>query len=234
VPPAKLARGALFYTTPSRQFPTGATLPVARRLALLKAAEESSAWILEDDYDSEFRYSRAPLPSLHSLDTAGRVIYLGTMSKVLYPALRIGYLALPPSLVEPFADLRATAEDHGPFIDQATLAEFLACGVFYSHIRRCRRAYAERLETFLDSARPLPFRFPHTDGGMNLMGLWTAAPRSSDDALQARLDEAGFDVAATSRYAIGPSRRGLLFGFTAFEPAVIRAGCRRLAALLDR
>jgi len=230
VPPAKLLPGALFYTTPSRQFPTGATLPVARRLALLQAARASEAWILEDDYDSEFRYTRAPLPSLHSLDEAGRVIYLGTVSKVLCPALRIGYAVLPQRWVEPFAELRAAVEDHGPFIDQATLAEFLATGAFYTHIRRCRKAYAERLAAFLEAARGLPLDFPHTDGGMNLMGLWTGEPR----AAEATLARHGLDVPAIERYALRSSPRGLLFGFTAFDRPAIRAGVRRLALALEQ
>jgi GntR family transcriptional regulator/MocR family aminotransferase len=226
VPPALIPAGALVYTTPSRQFPTGATLPVARRLALLQAAAASGAWIIEDDYDSEFRYGRSPLPSLHSLDPAGRVIYVGTMSKVLSPSLRIGYVVLPREWMTPFAELRAVVEDHGPLVDQATLAEFIASGSFYSHIRRCRKEYADRLDTFLSTAEQLrlPLRFPHTDGGVNQCGRW----------LEPRAEAVweGLEVPALSRYALRSQARGLVFGFTAFDHAAIKAGLRRFAAML--
>ena len=199
----------LIYTTPARQFPTGACLPIARRLALLDLAARLKTWIVEDDYDSEFRYTRPPLPSLQSLDSSGRVIYIGTMSKVLFPSLRIGYAVLPVSLMEGFADLRAVVDDHGPPIDQATLAEFIASGAFYTHIRRCRREYGGRLDTFLGAAQRtgLPLVFPHTDGGMNLMGL---LPSGVDDAICARdLESARLDIPPLSRYAITSTMPGL-------------------------
>ena len=219
----------LIYTTPSRQFPTGACLPVARRLALVEWARKAKAWIIEDDYDSEFRYSRPPLPSLHSLDTTGRVIYIGSMSKVLLPALRIGYLVLPEALLDSFAELRTTVDDHGPTIDQATLADFIASGAFYTHIRRCRKEYGVRQETFLTAAQGIgwPLTFPHVDGGMNLTGF--LAPGADDLTPSMALTHAGLDVPPLSRYAISATQRGLVFGFTAFDPAAIRAALKRAA-----
>ncbi|MCC6536013.1 MAG: PLP-dependent aminotransferase family protein [Bryobacterales bacterium] len=224
----------LIYTTPSRQFPTGACLPVAGRQALIECARRAGAWIVEDDYDSEFRYTRPPMPSLHGLDPERRVIYLGTMSKVLAPSLRIGYMVLPEPLVDSFAALRMAADDHGPTVDQATLAEFIDSGAFYTHIRRCRNEYARRQEVFLQAAAAaaLPLEFPHRDGGMNLTGF--AAAGTDDGAWSAALEAAGLDVPALSRYSLSPASapRGLVFGFTAFEPAAIRAAVRLAAGYL--
>lgn len=125
IPPTAPPPHAFLYTTPSRQFPTCASLPVARRLAIIEMATRAGSYILEDDYDSEFRYTRPPLPSLQGLDRAGRVIYVGSMSKSLFPSLRIGFVVLPHALIEPFSELRGIVDDQGPLIDQAALAEFI-------------------------------------------------------------------------------------------------------------
>jgi GntR family transcriptional regulator / MocR family aminotransferase len=219
----------LIYTTPSRQFPTGACLSLGRRLALVELAARCKAWIVEDDYDSEFRYTRPPLPSLQSLDTSRRVIYTGSMSKVLLPALRIGYVVLPAALVEGFSVLRGTLDDHGPLIDQAALAEFIDSGAFYRHIRRSRSAYAERLETFVESVSRigLPLTFPHTDGGMNLAGFLD--PAASDRQYSTRLSDRGIEAPPLSLYSLRSTRPGLLFGFTAFTPQTIRQRLNALA-----
>lgn len=234
IPPEKYSRIRLIYSTPSRQFPTGASLPVARRMALLNFAARSGAWLLEDDYDSEFRYAGPPLPSLHSLDRSGRVIYLGTMSKVLSPGLRIGYVVLPPELVGPFSDLKKIVDDHGPLIDQATLASFISSGDFYSHIRRCRKVYARRLEVFLDAARKhdLPLDFPHTDGGMNQTGFFRDAELDAQQISQ-KLAATGFDLPATSGFSIRPTQPGLVFGFTAFDEDTIKTSIASLSRLLN-
>jgi GntR family transcriptional regulator/MocR family aminotransferase len=234
-PPLEEASVALVYVTPSRQFPTGASLSLARRLALVNGAVNTKTWIVEDDYDSEFRYIAPPMPSMQSLDSGNRVIYVGTFSKLLFPSLRLGYAVLPKSLVEPFAELKTVAEDHGPMIDQATLAAFLDSGAFYSHIRRCRKSYAERQETFLDAIEKgsLPLDFRYRDGGMNLTGF---LPANCDDLVwSARLKKAGLDVPALSQYASASTERGLVFGFTAFTPVQIRRGVEKLLSLrLDR
>jgi GntR family transcriptional regulator / MocR family aminotransferase len=228
-PPAGLT---LIYTTPSRQFPTGVSLSLARRLALIDLAGRSRSWIIEDDYDSELRYSAPPLPSLQSLDPGGRVIYVGTFSKLLFPSLRLGYVVVPEPLLEGFAALKHLMDDHLPLVDQATLAPFLESGAFYSHIRRCRRAYAERqehlLRLFRDSDLPLEFRYP--DGGMNLTGF---LPSGTDDASwSARLGAAGFDVPALSHYSMKSTSPGLVFGFTAFTPEVLSRSFERMRGVL--
>jgi GntR family transcriptional regulator/MocR family aminotransferase len=233
LPADKRFSADLIYTTPSRQFPTGACLSLSRRLSLVEFAAKTKAWIVEDDYDSEFRYSRAPLPSLQSLDLSGQVIYVGSMSKVLFPSLRIGYVVLPVSLVENFAALRAVLDDHGPLIDQATLAEFIEEGALSTHIRRSRGKYGQRLETFLESVSKLglPLSFPHTDGGMNVAGFLNDG--AQDKEYSKRLKRNGLDVPPLSRYSLRPTRPGLVFGFTAFEPQTIRESMKRVAHALS-
>lgn len=212
---------SLIYTTPSRQFPTGTCLSLARRLELVRFAEETDTWVIEDDYDSEFRYSAPPLQSLQGLDPAGKVIYVGTFSKTLFPSLRLGYVVLPESLVEPFTAIKGLADDFSPLIDQATLSLFLESGAFHTHVRRCRRAYSERQTLFLQEAKrlELPLRFEATDGGMNLTGY---LPEGSDDeAWSGRCMDGGLDVPSLSSFSIGPCAPGLVFGFTAFDEASI-------------
>jgi GntR family transcriptional regulator/MocR family aminotransferase len=223
---------SLIYTTPSRQFPTGVSLSLARRLALIDFAGRTRAWIIEDDYDSELRYGAPPMPSLQSLDNTGRVIYTGTFSKLLFPSLRLGYVVVPDPLVDRFVELKHLNDDHLPLVDQATLALFLESGAFYSHIRRCRRAYSERQKLFMELFRDsdLPLTFEHTDGGMNLIGF---LPNGADDAAwSSRLREAGFDVPSLSHYSVRPTRPGLVFGFTAFTPQVIRSSFERVRGVL--
>jgi GntR family transcriptional regulator/MocR family aminotransferase len=230
------AEVSMVYVTPSRQFPTGASLSLPRRLALVNSAIGSAVggpgtWIIEDDYDSEFRYVAPPLPSLQSLDSGNRVIYVGTFSKLLFPSLRLGYAVLPRSLVQPFHELKTTADDHGTLIDQATLAAFLESGGFYSHVRRCRRNYAERQEAFLEGIQKgsLPLDFRYRDGGMNLTGF--LPPGLNDLAWSAQLKTAGLDVPALSHYSNTPTEPGLVFGFTAFSPLQIRKGIEHLLRL---
>jgi GntR family transcriptional regulator/MocR family aminotransferase len=223
---------ALVYTTPSYQFPLGACMSLARRLELLRIARRRGLWIIEDDYDSEFRYVSAPQPSLQSLDDYRRVIYVGSFSKTLVPGLRLGYVVLPPQLVDRFAAFKVALEDHGPLVDQATLAGFLESGAFDSHIRRCRRVYRERQELFLHLAKQkgLPLTFPITGRGMNLAGHF---PAGVDDAAQSvELEKAGIDTPPLSSYCTAASLSGLLFGVTAFSEPEIRRGIETMASSL--
>jgi len=233
VPAGGSGRISLIYTTPSRQFPTGVSLSLARRLALIDYASRNRSWIIEDDYDSELRYGAAPLPSLQSLDGSGRLIYTGTFSKVLFPSLRLGYVVVPDALLDRFIELKHLADDHLPLLDQATLALFLESGAFYSHIRRCRREYASRHTLFLDlfARTDLPLTFEPTDGGMNVVGY---LPDGSDDlAWSRRLQEWRFDVPALSHYAIEKTRPGLVFGFTAFSADTLRSEFKRMRPILE-
>ncbi len=228
-----LAPGArMAVVTPSYQFPLGATMSLARRRELLAWAEAADAWIFEDDYDSEYRYTERPLPALHALSADGRVIYCGTFSKVLFPALRLGYLVVPPGLVDWFAAARALADRHAPTLDQATLAEFMAEGHFFQHLRRMRIRYAQRQAALVEAAKA------HLDGlltvapasgGMHLVG-WL--PPGTDDrwaARQALL--AGVETPALSGYASAAlARPGVVLGYTTVDEAAIRRGVRALAA----
>lgn len=224
----------VIYTTPSRQFPTGACLPIARRNELLAFMRTTGAWLIEDDYDSEFRYSRPPLPSLHSLDTSHRVIYVGSMSKVLYPSLRIGYLVLPEKWVKPFETLRLMVDDHGPLIDQATLARFITAGEFYRHLRRCKKIYSQRLDAFLSSAskHQLPIHFPFSDGGMNQCGFITDT-RTSTLRLGRALADEGLDIPSLASFCGTDSQSlncppGLVFGFSAFDIKTIESSMAKV------
>ena len=218
IPPKRPPAAKLIYITPSRQYPTGATMSVARRLEMLAVAQQLSAWLVEDDYDSEFRYSQPPLPSLHSLDEHSCVLYVGSMSKVLFPALRIGYAVLPHKLLDKCEQLRRTIDDHGPLIDQAGLAEFMDSGAFYRHIRRCRKRYAERLDAFLSSIDKyrIPLEFPFTDGGMNQTGR-LCDQDIDDEQLSQQLAKVGLRVPSLQSCSLRQRQRGLIFGFTAFE-----------------
>ncbi|HKW95424.1 MAG TPA: PLP-dependent aminotransferase family protein, partial [Methylomirabilota bacterium] len=136
----------LAYVTPSHQYPLGVPMSLPRRLALLQWASRARAWIVEDDYDSEFRYGARPIPCLHGLDVDGRVIYVGSFSKTLFPALRLGFLIVPADLVDGLVAARAVADQHPPVLDQAILADFIVRGHFARHLRRMRMAYRERLQ----------------------------------------------------------------------------------------
>jgi GntR family transcriptional regulator/MocR family aminotransferase len=151
------------------------------------------------------------------------------MSKVLFPSLRIGYVVLPASLVQEFTALRSVLDDHGPLIDQATLAQFIDAGAFYSHIRRSRRAYGERLQTFIESASKLllPLSFPYIDGGMNLTGFLDST--EDDRECSDRLKSIGIEIPALSQYSLRPTRPGLVFGFTAFEQRTTQESMKRVA-----
>src|SRR5438309_5567487 len=148
--PAKGRSPKIIYVTPSHQFPLGMTMSLARRTALIEFARERDAYLFEDDHNSEFRFTGPPLPCLQGLDNSGRVIYAGTMSKILYPSLRLGYILAPERLVEPMLKIRAVIDQHSPAIDQATLARFLTEGYFLSHIKRMRKLYSDRRQFFIE------------------------------------------------------------------------------------
>jgi GntR family transcriptional regulator/MocR family aminotransferase len=224
----------LVYVTPSHQYPYGVTMSLPRRLALLEWASRAGAWVLEDDYDSEYRYAGRPLAALQGLDSEGRVIYLGTFSKVLLPALRLGYMIVPPDLIEAFVAARALADRHSPALDQAALADFISEGHFARHIRRMRGLYAERQALLVDTAtRELAglLDVRRVEAGMHLVG-WL--PEGVDD-VTASQRAASHRVGAPplSSYGLRPLRRGgLLLGYTAVGDGEIREGVQRLATAL--
>ena len=233
----RLAPGArAAYVTPSHQYPIGVTMSLTRRLELLQWARRRQAWIIEDDYDSEYRYDGRPLASLQGLDTDGRVLYIGTFSKVLCPSLRLGYLVVPPALVEPFVHARSVIDRHSPTVDQVVLARFMTEGHFARHIRRTRQLYRERQETFVRTARRVLGGAldvaPHP-AGLHLMG-WLDAGRD-DRAIAALGATHGLDLSPLSAYCIGaPARPGLVLGYASCDVGAIRAGIRVLGEVLRK
>ncbi|SFD02082.1 MocR-like pyridoxine biosynthesis transcription factor PdxR [Massilia yuzhufengensis] len=229
----------MVFATPSHQLPLGVTMSLARRLELLRWAEARRAWIIEDDYDSEYRYTGPPLASLQGLDRSGCVIYVGTLSKVLFPGLRLGYVVAPPGLVEPLSQARAVIDRHSAIMPQAVLADFIAQGHFARHIRRTRDAYAERRGAMLEALASRlggVLACGPSDAGLDLcVGVMNGL--SEAQAVE-RATAAGVEVRPLSYYthpAAGPDCAmppGLLLGFSAFTPEQIRAGVARLAQAL--
>ena len=221
----------LVYLTPSHQFPLGVTMSLARRLVLLDWANRADAYILEDDYDSEYRFSGPPLAALQGLDEADRVIYIGTFSKVLFPALRVGYLILPAALVDPFLAVRRFTDIHTPMLEQAVLTAFITEGHFTRHLRRMRTVYAERRAALLDAASELPLDIQSPEAGIHCIG-WL--PDQTDDvALVHAASARDLDLWSISMFSMEPMpRKGLLLGYGGFNVQEIRAGMRRLESAM--
>ena len=235
--PAALARlqpaPKLVMLTPSHQFPLGMTLPLARRLALLAEARARSLWIVEDDYDCEFRYGGPPLQALQGLDGGERVLYVGTFSKVLFPGLRLGYVVLPPALVEGFLRLKATADGFAPPATQAVLARFIAEGHLAQHVRRMRVLYRKRrtaLQEALQREAADLFDLAATEAGLHLAVRFRDGrdDRAAAEAVRA----AGLSVMPLSRYAIARPVSGLVLGFAAFPETELQAAVQRLVKAL--
>jgi GntR family transcriptional regulator/MocR family aminotransferase len=232
-----IARGVdarLAYVTPSHQFPLGVTMSLPRRRELLEWAGRSGAWIFEDDYDSEFRYTHRPLPALQGLDRHECVIYSGSFSKVLFPGLRLGYLVAPRAVLDTFLRVRFLTDVHPSTITQAVLADFIGEGHFERHLRRMRTLYFERQQVLVRNARTHLagiLRVQPSPGGMHLVG-WL--PPDVDDREATRAAKAcGIVVAPLSFFmSHRPDRSGLLLGYAGLTPAQIAAGSRRLAAAL--
>ena len=230
------ANARLACVTPSHQYPLGATMSLSRRLALLDWADRRDAWVIEDDYDSEYRYSGRPLEALQGLDAGGRVIYVGTFSKVLFPSLRLGYLVVPPDLVGSFTTARELADRHSPLIEQAVLARFISEGHFTRHVRRMRKLYAGRQEALVEAAnhhlRGLLDIRP-AEAGLHLVGRLPEDVEDREASRHARA--AGVEVPALSLYGARPqARRGLLLGYAAVAEPEIQSGVRGLAKALEK
>jgi GntR family transcriptional regulator/MocR family aminotransferase len=226
----------IIYVTPSHQFPLGVTMSLKRRKALLEFAQARCAYILEDDYNAEFRFTGPPLPCLQGLDRGGRVIYAGTMSKILYPSLRLGYLLVPAPLADAVAKLRTAMDQHSPTIDQATLARFIAEGYYLSHVRRMRKIYSERREIFIEHFNKLlgdRFTLEMADAGLHALAWF----RSEKDLslLQDLAPNLGVKISPLSFFCIAAKLPpALLLGFAAWSPAQIREGLGRLARALKK
>ncbi|MGH7579931.1 MAG: PLP-dependent aminotransferase family protein, partial [Gemmatimonadales bacterium] len=203
------------YVTPSHQYPLGASLTAARRFALLEWAFSRDAWVLEDDYDSEYRYISRPLGALQGMDAQERVIYIGTFSKVLFPTVRVGYLVVPPSLWQRFVEAREAFDLLSPTLYQLALAEFLREGHFVRHVRRMRGVYLKRHDALLTGlARHCGDRLivHNADAGLHVAVL--LAPGLDDADIVRRMAGRGLTATALSSCYAGTARRnGLLLGF---------------------
>jgi GntR family transcriptional regulator/MocR family aminotransferase len=226
------ARAAM--VTPSHQFPLGVTMSLARRMKLLEWAAAGERWIVEDDYDSEFRYTGRPIPALQGLDRARRVIYAGTFSKAMFPGLRLGYLVLPPGLVEPFRTARLLLDGHTATVGQLALAEFIADGHFPAHLRRMRVLYGRRRDVMLHHLRDrlAPFLAgPPGEAGMHLLAHLRDG--LDDTAIARRAAEIEIACQPLSAYYTGPNRHcGLVLGFGAVGEDAIPGMIGRLAGIL--
>ncbi|MBZ0114840.1 MAG: PLP-dependent aminotransferase family protein [Thermoanaerobaculia bacterium] len=233
---------SLAYVTPAHQYPLGVTMTLPRRLALLDWAHQTGALLVEDDYDSEFRYCGRPVPAMQGLDRQGQVLFVGSFSKVLFPALRLGYLVVPPDLVETLAALLSITARHAPVLDQAILADFINHGHFGRHLRRMRQNYAERLAALLEAGRQ------HLAGQLEISpieaGLQTVAwlaPGLDGGAVAAAADRHHVEVSDLGlqpQFPLGdrtelPRRHALHLGFAAVDPFEIQRGARALAAAID-
>lgn len=229
-PQARLA-----CVTPSRQAPLGVPLSAPRRLALLDWAGAAGAWVVEDDYDSEYRWRGRPIAALKSQDRADRVVLVGTFSKLLFPALRLAYAVLPQALVQRFAHLHALLSRGLPALEQQVAARFILDGHFDRHLRRMRQLYAARSQVLTEALRRHAgdgVVVPTIDGGLDVAVHLRRAP--SDRAVERRLASAGIESLALSRYRASQSlRAGLVLGFAAFDELQIETAVRGLARCLD-
>lgn len=224
------------FVTPAHQFPLGMPMSVERRMELLKWAANTGAFVIEDDYDSEFQFDGLPAPALQSLDRHSSVIFIGTFNKLLFTSLRLGYVVLPPPLVEVFASFKRGTDLNPVGFDQAVLCDFIVDGHFGRHLRRMRNLYSARLEALVHYGQR------YLKGFLNITstktGLYTVGSLENGmDSRQAETAAAacGIETRALDRFTLKrQDPKGLMLGFAAFEERVLRAGIIRLAAALNR
>lgn len=224
------------YLTPAHQFPLGVTMSLERRIEVLKFASRVGAFVIEDDYDSEYRFEGRPVPALQSLDRSSSVILVGSFSKLLFPSLRLGYVLLPPSLIDYFLAFRLQTDFRSVSLDQAVLCDFIEGGHLGRHLRRMRDLYAGRLATLLDGGRrPLKglLEISNIQAGLYTVGFLKNGMTSREAETAAAAH--GVEVIALDRYTLKrPDPKGIILGFAAFDEATIREGLVRLAAAFSR
>lgn len=227
-------KARLVYVTPSHQYPTGVLMSLRRRLELLSWARKNDAWILEDDYDSEYRFEGHPIASLQGLDDGQRVIYVGSFSKVLFPSLRLGYMIVPPDLVDVLTMARLASDHSSPLLIQAVIADFINEGHFARHLRQMRTIYEERQNALVEASETLLNGFLSIDAkpaGLHAMA-WLNDGQNADQVEQ-QFARAGIETPSISKYSFNePSRQGLVLGYGAFSPPSIWQTIRTMAALI--
>lgn len=224
------------YVTPSHQYPSGMTMSAARRMSLLKWAPRSGSWIIEDDYDSEYRFGSRPVASLQGLDVHGRVIYIGTFSKVLFPALRLGYMVVPKDLLPAFCTARDAADIFSSTLYQAVLTDFMREGHFARHIRRMRMLYLDRREALATAIRSQmgdTLEVIGAEAGMHLVAL--LPPGTNDVSVSKHAAENGISAMPLSSCCLmRPKRGGLILGYGGMNPRQIQEGIRKLRISVNR
>ncbi len=229
------AHPRLIFVSPSRQYPLGMTMSMARRHQLLAFAEACGAWIIEDDYDSEYRYRGSPLPAMQSMDRSSRVIYLGTFSKSLLPSFRLGYIVVPSRLASAFANAKGIIDRHPPLLEQITLCSFIQSGNFAAHIRRMRKLYETRQNTLIEEIRAQAGEWldvDPADTGMHVVGY--LPPEVDDEAFCDLASRRGLSLRPLSIYYLNaPRRMGLILGFASTPPERIRSGVVRLQSIYN-
>lgn len=226
----------LLYVTPSHQFPTGAVMSLSRRLELLAWAESTNALVIEDDYDSEYRYGEHPIPALKELDKNDAVLYMGTFSKVLFPALRVGYLVLPPDLVRVFCHAKWLVDRQSPLLEQYVLTDFITEGHLERHIRRMRHLYDQRRQTLVEAL--LHYFHCHINimgenAGMHLM-IQLDLPLDDTEVID-KANHVGIGLTSASPYYTRDSRKGqFILGYAELNESQIKEGIQRLSQVLTQ
>lgn len=228
------SRARLVFVTPSNQFPSGGTMLLPRRTALLQWARKQDALIIEDDYDGELRYDGRPLTALQGLDGDGRVVYLGTFSKVLFPALRLSYIVLPPNLVDPFVRAKGLVDRGAPTLTQAAVADFLTEGHFERHLRHLRKAYGQRRQVLI---RALNYFFPNqlcfSDVAAGLHVMLYLKPDWDESEVVSKAAQAGVGLYPGAPYHLEKTPPpSILLGFSGLTEAEIEEGIARLSSVL--
>jgi GntR family transcriptional regulator/MocR family aminotransferase len=228
------ARGV--YLTPAHQFPLGMTMSLERRLAVLKWAKRTGAFVIEDDYDSEFRFQGKPVPSLQSLDNHSNVILIGTFSKTLFESLRLGYIVLPPSLVDCFLAFRYRTDFRDSNVDQAVLCEFILDGHFARHMRKMRELYGSRLAALIDGGKQHLsglLEISNVRAGLYTIGLLTNGMTSRQAEKSAAVE--GIEALGVDRYTFKRTDpKGVVLGFAAYPEPAIRNALIQLAKAFGR
>ena len=229
------SRPKLIFTTPSHQQPLGITMSLRRRLALLNYANKNDSWIIEDDYDSEFRYRGRPLPALSALDKVGRVLYVGTFSKSLFPSVRVGYVVVPEILMDTFAKARNIFGQTSSAITEEALSNFMDDGAFAEHIRKMRRLYRDRRDILLEAIQEYcskTLKAHQTDAGMHIIA--DIKNGLSDRLVHSELLNSGIDSLPLSIYYEGPARRqALVLGFSGVRRKVIPKLVSKMGSVLN-
>lgn len=235
-----LPEARLAYVTPSLQYPLGSVMSAGQRRDLLAWAQRTGAYVIEDDYDSEYRFDIGPIPTLQALDNGGRVIFLGTVSKTLSPTLRLGYLVVPAPLSVAFSEAKRLADRHTPGLEQEALANLIVSGRYERHVRRVRRRNGERRAVLLAALSATlvdEVTVVGADAGLHVVVWLNRVPRAQENALVAKAYSAGLGLYPVSPlYAAAsarPSTAGLVMGYASLDEGMIEHGVRMFKEILD-